>query len=270
MALLSLAVASLALGITQGDDWGWSSARVLGALAAAVALGVTAVRRARVHPAPAIDLSLFQNRTVALANAATVAYAVGFFAMLLANVLFLTTVWDWSTLKAGLAITPGPLVVALLSRSTGKLAGRVGYGPVLVVGSLVFAASMLWSVFLMPLEPDYFGRWLPASLLTGLGVALTFPVLSAAAVAASRPSASASAAPSTRPPARWAPCSASRCWSRSSARPARPVRRSTPSSRPGSWPRARPWCRRRSPAACAGSEAVVPAPTVVAPEPVTA
>jgi MFS family permease len=47
----------------------------------------------------------------------------------------------------------------------------------------VFAASMLWSVLLMPLEPDYFGRWLPASLLTGLGVALTFPVLSAAAVA---------------------------------------------------------------------------------------
>jgi EmrB/QacA subfamily drug resistance transporter len=183
VALLSLAVASLALGITQGDDWGWSSARVLGALVAAVALGVTAMRRARVHPAPAIDLSLFQNRTVALANAATVAYAVGFFAMLLANVLFLTTVWDWSTLKAGLAITPGPLVVALLSRSTGKLAGRVGYGPVLVGGSLVFASSMLWSVFLMPLEPDYFGRWLPASLLTGLGVALTFPVLSAAAVA---------------------------------------------------------------------------------------
>ena len=35
----------------------------------------------------------------------------------------------------------------------------------------------------MPLTPDYWGRWLPASLLTGLGVALTFPVLSAAAVA---------------------------------------------------------------------------------------
>jgi MFS family permease len=35
----------------------------------------------------------------------------------------------------------------------------------------------------MPLSPDYWGRWLPASLLTGLGVALTFPVLSAAAVA---------------------------------------------------------------------------------------
>jgi MFS family permease len=103
--------------------------------------------------------------------------------MLLANVLFLTEVWGYSTLKAGLAITPGPLVVAALSRSTGALAARIGYRPVLVGGSLVFAAAQLWSVGLMPLEPDYLGRWLPASLLTGLGVALTFPVLSAAAVA---------------------------------------------------------------------------------------
>jgi EmrB/QacA subfamily drug resistance transporter len=183
VALLSLAVASLALGITQGDEWGWTSTAVVSSFTAAGVLGVSAWRRARVHPAAAIDLTLFENRTVALANAATVAYAVGFFAMLLANVLFLTTVWEYSILKAGLAITPGPLVVAALSRSTGALAGRAGYRPVLVVGSLVFAAAQLWCVAFMPLTPDYWGRWLPASLVGGLGVALTFPVLSAAAVA---------------------------------------------------------------------------------------
>ena len=183
IALLSVAVAALALGITQGQDWGWSSAAVVGSLVAAVVLGVAAVRRARSHPAPAIDLSLFDNRTVALANAATVAYAVGFFAMLLANVLFLTTVWEYSTLKAGLAITPGPLVVAVLSRSTGAWAAKVGYRRPLVVGSLTFAAAQLWCTVFMPLQPDYVGRWLPATLLGGLGVAMVFPVLSAAAVA---------------------------------------------------------------------------------------
>jgi EmrB/QacA subfamily drug resistance transporter len=183
VALLSLAVASLAVGITQGEDWGWSSGRVVGALVLAVALGATAVRRAARHPAPAIDLSLFENRTVALANAATIAYAVGFFAMLLSNVLFLTTVWGWSTLKAGLAITPGPLVVAVLSRSTGAWAARVGYRRVLVTGSAVFAVAQLWCAAFMPLQPDYLGRWLPATLLGGVGVAMVFPVLSAAAVA---------------------------------------------------------------------------------------
>ena len=183
VALLSLAVASLALGITQGDDWGWTSTAVLGSFGARSCSACRPCDGLVSTRPPRSTSRLFENRTVALANAATVAYAVGFFAMLLANVLFLTTVWEYSTLKAGLAITPGPLVVAALSRSTGALAGRIGYRPVLVVGSLVFAAAQLWSVALMPLEPDYLGRWLPASLLTGLGVALTFPVLSAAAVA---------------------------------------------------------------------------------------
>jgi EmrB/QacA subfamily drug resistance transporter len=183
VAFLSLAVAGLALGITQGGEWGWTSPAVLGALVVAVALGASALRRARRHPAPAIDLTLFENRTVALANAATVAYGVAFFAMLLANVLFLTTVWDYSTLKAGLAITPGPLVVAVLSRSTGAWASRAGYRRVLVAGGATFAVAQLWCAAFMPAQPDYLGRWLPATILGGVGVAMTFPVLSAAAVA---------------------------------------------------------------------------------------
>jgi MFS family permease len=103
--------------------------------------------------------------------------------MLLANVLFLTSVWDYSTLKAGMAITPGPLVVAALSRSSGRLAGRVGYGPVLVAGGLTFAAGLVWLVTVVGAEAHYLTHWLPGALLVGVGVALSFPVLSAAAVA---------------------------------------------------------------------------------------
>jgi EmrB/QacA subfamily drug resistance transporter len=183
IAIITVAVASLALAITQGQTWGWSSGRVVGALVVAAVLGPLAVRRSSRHPAPALDLRIFESRTVALANAATVAYAIGFFAMLLANVLFLTTVWHYSTLKAGLAITPGPLVVALLSARTGRLAARVGYGPVLVAGGCTFALGTLLYALVVRSEPHYLAVWLPISLIVGLGVALTFPVLSAAAVA---------------------------------------------------------------------------------------
>jgi MFS family permease len=107
----------------------------------------------------------------------------GFFSMLLGQVLFLTSVWHYSTLAAGLAITPAPLVVALLSRTSGRLAGRIGYGPVLVVGGVTFAAGLLFYAAVLGVEPHYLTQWLPGSLLVGLGVAFTFPVLSAASVA---------------------------------------------------------------------------------------
>ena len=60
-----------------------------------------------------------------MANAATLLYAMGFFAMLLGNILFLTSVWHYSILRAGLAVTPGPLVVAIVSGPAGKLAATL-------------------------------------------------------------------------------------------------------------------------------------------------
>jgi hypothetical protein len=48
---------------------------------------------------------------------------------------------------------------------------------------MVFAAAHVLLATVIPPTSDYLGRWLPVSLVAALGVALTFPVLSAAAVA---------------------------------------------------------------------------------------
>jgi EmrB/QacA subfamily drug resistance transporter len=183
IAGVSATVAALALGITSGERYGWTSALVLSAFAASAVFGALTVVRSRHHAAPAIDPALFRSRTAVLANAATLAYAIAFFSMLLGNVLFLTTVWGYTTLQAGLAVTPGPLLVAVLAGPTGRLAGRRGYRPVLVTGAMVFAGAHVLLATVIPPTSDYLGRWLPVSLVAALGVALTFPVLSAAAVA---------------------------------------------------------------------------------------
>lgn len=183
IAMVTVAVGSLALAITQGGDWGWSNPSVVGPFALSAALVPLAIARSRRHATPAIDLDVFRSRTVSVANLATFLYAVGFFSMLLANVLFLTSVWGYSTLAAGLAITPGPLVVAVLSGPAGRLAGRHGYAPVLVAGGLTFAAGLGWFVAFAGEDAAFLSHWLPGSLLVGVGVALSFPVLSAAAVA---------------------------------------------------------------------------------------
>jgi MFS family permease len=107
---------------------------------------------------------------------------MGFFAMLLGNILFLTSVWHYSILDAGLAVTPGPLVVAFVSGPAGKIASRIGFRPVLLVGFGIFAMGLLWYVWRVHLVAHYLSEWLPGTLVVGLGIGLTFPVMSAAAV----------------------------------------------------------------------------------------
>jgi MFS family permease len=182
VALLIAALAALVLAISEGPTWGWDSARVLALLALVPTVGAAFLFRSARHPEPVLDLSLFSARSFSVANAAVVLYAMGFYAMLLGNVLFLTGVWHYSIMKAGLAITPGPLVVAAVSGPAGRLATRVGFRAVLVSGAALLASGLIWYATRVGLHPAYLTEWLPATIVTGLGIGLTFPVLSAAAV----------------------------------------------------------------------------------------
>ncbi|MEI9907653.1 MAG: hypothetical protein WDO06_07000 [Actinomycetota bacterium] len=89
---VSGALASLVLAITEGPRWGWTSTGVLGALGVAVILGAIFLNRCAHHPEPVLDLTLFHERTFSVSNIATFLYSMGFFAMLLGNILFLTGV----------------------------------------------------------------------------------------------------------------------------------------------------------------------------------
>ena len=57
---------------------------------------------ARHHRAPVVELSLLRARSFAVPNAAMLLYGIGFGAMLLLSVLFLTGEWGYSSVRAGL------------------------------------------------------------------------------------------------------------------------------------------------------------------------
>jgi EmrB/QacA subfamily drug resistance transporter len=180
--LIAVTLGSLVLGISQGPTWGWASSRIIACFVIALFVGTIFLFRSARHPEPVLDLTLFRTRSFSVANIATFLYAMGFFAMLLGNILFLTSVWHYSILIAGLAVTPGPLVVAAVSGPAGKTAARVGFRKVLLVGFAVFVVGLLWYALRVGLTHNYLIDWLPGTLITGLGIGLTFPVLSAAAV----------------------------------------------------------------------------------------
>jgi EmrB/QacA subfamily drug resistance transporter len=183
VALLAAGVGLVSLGIVEGPEWGWRGADVAGALVAGVVLLVAFTLRSRRVASPVIDLSLFRIRSFAVASSAMVVYAMAFYAMLLANVLFLTQVWGWSVLTAGFALTPGPLMAALFAPIGGRLSDLRGQRFVAIPGTLLFAAGVALYTVTVDATPDYVTEFLPAAMLTGAGVGLTFAALGSAAVA---------------------------------------------------------------------------------------
>jgi MFS family permease len=139
------------------------------------------------HPAPVIEPSMLRVRNFALANLAAMIFFAGFGAMLLAGVLYLTQVWDYSILHAGVALSPGPLTAAL-SAPSGRLGGRIGQRPIAALGGLTFAGSFALLLAVAGASPDYAGAFLPDFLLAGAGVGMVLGTLPAAATASLPPS----------------------------------------------------------------------------------
>ena len=182
VVMLATALALAAYGIVKTNDWGWTSTTFITVMmSAAVLLALFVLRCSRVAN-PLLDLSLFRANNFRWANAAMIIYATGFTAMFLGNILFLTTVWGYSILRAGMAISVGPLIVAVTAPFFGRLAGRIGQRRLLMPGGLIWAAGGVFLLVRATTTADYLGTYLPAVIMTGLGVALVLPQLSSAAV----------------------------------------------------------------------------------------
>jgi EmrB/QacA subfamily drug resistance transporter len=183
MALLMLGVGALALAIVQSESPDWTRTELLAVGATGVVALLVFVAWARVWPDPLLDLRLFHHRTYTFVNLATLSFGTAFAMMFFGFFFYMTGLWHYSLPRAGVAIAPGPLLVVATAIVTGRLAARFGHRPFLVGGAGVYAASGLWFLLVPGTEPAYVREWLPGLVMSGLGVGLVLPSLSAAAVA---------------------------------------------------------------------------------------
>ena len=182
MALLMLAVGAVTLAIVESDAPNWSRVELKAMGATGIVAAAAFVVWARRTPAPLVDLALFRHRTYRFVNLATLAFGTAFSMMFLALFFYMMNVWHFSLPQAGLAVTPGPLLVMPTAIVTGRLASRLGHRRFLVGGSLLYACSSLWFLLVPGDEPRYLSHWLPGLMMSGIAVGLVLPSLSAAAV----------------------------------------------------------------------------------------
>lgn len=172
--LASLGVGVIILGIVQSESWGLLSAATGAAMAIGVFLIALFVIRSRSHPAPLFDLSLFRLRSYWLGIVGTTAFVVGFFAFFVPFPTFIQEAWGWSPIKTGLALVPGPALAAVLSPPLGRLADRVGNGPILAVGGLSGVVAMSLHLLLTGEEPRLFLGVILPGLFLGVAAGCSF------------------------------------------------------------------------------------------------
>jgi predicted MFS family arabinose efflux permease len=168
----SLAVGGVALVVVQGREWGWTDPAIMAVGVTAVTAAVVFVRRSLVHPEPLFDLALLRVPSFSVMALAAAALSVSTSATWFLYPLFLTDIWGYSVFEIGLAMTPGPIALILITVFAGRFADRRGYRKLLVYGSIVpvlGTASMAWR-----LAPDttYVTAFLPGTVMIGLGMGL--------------------------------------------------------------------------------------------------
>lgn len=175
----------LVLGINRAGTW--SLPAVVATVSVAVAALAAVVVRSRRQPAPALELGLLRQRTFVCAVGSALLFGVGFANAILAGAQFLPEQWHQSILSTGLQLSPGPIMAALTAVPAARIGRRVGHRLVGALGGLLVAAGAVWLAVNVGAEPAYASVFLPAQIVTGMGVGMAMPSFTAVALSVVEP-----------------------------------------------------------------------------------
>ncbi|MHA6765150.1 MFS transporter [Streptacidiphilus sp. PAMC 29251] len=174
-------IGALVYGISQATEQGWSSAAVITALVAAVALLAGFLLIEARTADPLVRLSIFRLRKLSTANLVMLCLGATMTATLFFLSLYLQQLLGYSALRAGLAMLPMSAVLgggALLSRRL--VVAGIRHLP--VYGMVVATAGLLWLTRL-PADPAYLAHVLLPTLVVGAGFSISILPVTLAATA---------------------------------------------------------------------------------------
>ena len=124
--LLAVGLVALTLGLSFGQEWGWTSILLIGTIAASViSLGSFYIVEHRVRN-PIIDFSLLRNRVFLSANLSLVLNFLALFSVSFMLPFYLEELRRFNSVESGLLLTPLPLTIAIIAPFSGSLADRMG------------------------------------------------------------------------------------------------------------------------------------------------
>ncbi|MGH2496594.1 MAG: MFS transporter [Ktedonobacteraceae bacterium] len=124
--LLAIGLVGLTLGLSFGQEWGWNSPLLISTLVISALgfIGLVFVERRISNPI--IVSALLRSRVFLSANISLILSFLALFAVSFMLPFYLEELRGYSTLQAGLLLTPLPLTIAVIAPFSGIMADRIG------------------------------------------------------------------------------------------------------------------------------------------------
>lgn len=187
--LLAIWLVALLLALSEGNEWGWTSPRILGLLAAAAGGAAAWIVVERRVPVPMIDMDMMRVRGVWTTNAVAGLVGFGMFAAFGFLPQFLQTPevagygFGASISESGGLLLPSAAMSFVVGFTTATLIRRFGARAVIVSGAVVMAGSF----FSIAAWHDATWQLYVATTAQGLGSGLVFSSLAGAVIASVPP-----------------------------------------------------------------------------------
>jgi EmrB/QacA subfamily drug resistance transporter len=178
--LVTAGMLLLVYALARAPTVGWSAARTIAELGAAlVLLGAFAANEQRQRD-PLAPLSIFKINGLGYSNVTQLIAFAGFLALFFFLTLYMQEVLRYSPVQTGAAYLPLCFAIAISAGVSSQLLSRVGTRRVIVAGALIASGGLYW-LSRIPVHGTYLADLLPGMLVLALGFGPVFVGLAAAA-----------------------------------------------------------------------------------------
>ncbi len=171
--LATLGLLSVVFGFTKAATDGWRAPVTLGFIAAGVLLLAAFVLVETRSSNPLLPMRILLDRNRGGTYIASALFGAGLFGAFLFLTFYLQVVLHYTPLTAGVASLPITVGVLVAAGAATPLMPRIGPKPLMVAGSIIGTLAML-GLTRIGVSTSFYTHVLPAELVLGLGLGLTF------------------------------------------------------------------------------------------------